>query len=82
MQMDSRITAITEKFSKIQKKIVETCSIDGDHTESLNSNRVDNSASSCPSEVGGNTDCPTMRGTIDMLKKIRKDRNEQEKIIE
>ena len=28
------------------------------------------------------TDCPTMKGTIDMLKKIRRDRDEQERIIE
>lgn len=27
-QMDSRITYISDKFIKIQKKIIETCSID------------------------------------------------------
>lgn len=27
-------------------------------------------------------DCPTMKGTIDMLKKIKKDRDEQERIID
>lgn len=78
--MDARITAITEKFSKIQKKIVETCSFEGDLGEGLCSYRDGSAHSSNISEAA--SDCPTMRGTIDMLKKIRRDRDEQEKIIE
>jgi hypothetical protein len=79
--MDSRITAITEKFSKIQKKIVETCSYEGDHDEGGQiSARAASNHSSYPSESG--SDCPTVKGTIDMLRKIRRDRGEQEKIID
>ena len=76
--MDGRITYISEKFSKIQKKIIETCSVDGDDV--TESNAGASHRTSAYSEANDNL--PTMKGTIDMLKKIKKDRDEQERIIE
>ena len=76
-QMDSRISYISEKFSKIQKKIVETCSFDGSEIES---NKVSSHRTNAISDTSN--DCPTMKGTMEMLKKIKKDRDEQERIID
>jgi len=79
-EMDKRITQITNKFQKIQKQIIETCSFaDDDKSSKTPRSSIMGENEDTKSDI---KEGPSVRSTIEMLKRIRRDRDEQEKIIE